>query len=145
MEIIDILEPQLIIIVYPVASSFLFSKAFNTANHQILLTKLYRYVVRIVCNLFKLKMKNLIYQRCLVVYHKGQLVPVYFKFILITLLTQPAELSFRLFADDTNTFYTSNDINNTKLLCCQQIICEKKISVNNVIKEKRHSKKHSKF
>ena len=102
-----------------------FSKAFDTIDHDILSSKLYRYGIR--GNPLRW-FENYLYNRNQVVKigdtisssqtivcgipQGSTLGPLLFLLYINDLPNFSSKLSFRIFADDTNMFYTSNNLHN---------------------------------
>ena len=124
LEMSDNLRTSLIINLLATCGLFLdFSKAFDTVNHNILLNKLNKYGVRgVVLDWFKsyvqnrlqyVKIGNIESEPLNVVCGITQgstLAPLLFILCINDLPNSPTKLSFRLFADDANIFYASNNL-----------------------------------
>ena len=83
-------------------------------------------------SLSKLVTLYLVVRPLFVVYLKGQLWGhCYFCFILMTYQTVQANLSFRIFADDTNMFYTSNNLRNLESVMNKEFKLVVKYSATN--------------
>ena len=102
-----------------------FSKAFDTINHDILLSKLYSYGIRgnplrwfenYLCNRNQVvKIGDTISSSQTIICGIPQgstLGPLLFLLYINDLPNCSSKLSFRIFADDTNMFYTSNNLHN---------------------------------
>ena len=104
-----------------------FSKAFDTINHDILLSKLYRYGIRgnplrwfenyLYNQVVKIGDTISSSQTIICGIPQGStLGPLLFLLYINDLPNCSSKLSFRIFADDTNMFYTSNDLHNLEFV-----------------------------
>ena len=100
-----------------------FSKAFDTINHDILLSKLYRYGIRgnplrwfenyLYNQVVKIGDTISSSQTIICGIPQGStLGPLLFLLYINDFPNCSSKLSFRIFADDTNMFYTSNNLRN---------------------------------
>ena len=111
-----------------------FSKAFDTVNHDILLSKLYHYVVRgTPFNWFKSYLHNRTqfveigntkssYETIVCGIPQGSpLGPLLFLLYINDLPNCSKKLSFRIFADDTNMFYTCDKLQHLETITNEEL------------------------